>query len=107
MGKKAKIGSLGPFVTLADPDYTDFVFIPDIKTIGDINGDGYNDFAITMYARIAASRFYVIFLCGPNWYTKPAYYYHYPGFDSGYIRDWCGIGDQNGDGGAADKARCA
>lgn len=101
LGKKKRFTVLGPFEHIPNPDQTQFRINSDLFRIGDFNGDGYDDFMTIVYHKQFAAWFFTVYLCGPHWYTIPAYYYLRGGNDlRNLANDVSGIGDINGDGGA-------
>lgn len=100
MGHADKLKKLGPFESIPNVDTNRFVVNPKLQRIGDVNGDGYPDLLLVMSNRNIPAAYFTVYLCGPRWYTIPAYYYLYSGLNIGNITDYCGIGDVNGDGGA-------
>jgi hypothetical protein len=68
--------------------------IINVKGVGDINGDGYDDFMVSIgYHSIQ------LFLGSPNFKLTPSIIFHYPGKETpNGLGNMAGIGDVNGDG---------
>jgi Secretion system C-terminal sorting domain/FG-GAP-like repeat/FG-GAP repeat len=65
-----------------------------VKGVGDINGDGYDDFMVSVgYHSIQ------LYLGSPNFNLTPSVVFHYPGKEApNSLGNMAGIGDVNGDG---------